>query len=391
MTPAAARARRPAAITPADDQGLVVRTWVGSRGLLVVVAVVVMAVKSRTLSQVAGNWDVQHFMSIARNGYADRLEMAFFPGLPALMHGGALLGMPMEVTGVLVAAICSALAAWALFRIGGTVPACLWLIAPTAVFTTVGYTEAPFCAAAFWSWERARADRWWPSALLAAVACTFRVSGLFLIGALAVMALVGDGPTTRRGSSRSRRPVQVVNRLSTLLLPTAVLAAYGVWLHHLTGSWTAWSQARTQGWGRGFTTPLETLRNTLPATHIDTWRSVYGNGAAGVAIMFRLELASMVIGILVVVWCLVRQRWASAAWVAVQLVAFSIGHWFMSVNRATLLWFPLFVALAEVTRGPSRPPGLVLLWRGIIGVLVAVDLAVMGWWGWLFFTGGWAS
>ena len=68
-----------------------------------------------------------------------------------------------------------------------------WLFAPTAVFTVVPYTESLFCAAAFWAWERARADQWWAVALLAAAACTLRVSGLFLVGALFVLIL-----TTRR-------------------------------------------------------------------------------------------------------------------------------------------------------------------------------------------------
>jgi putative membrane protein len=347
----------------------------------------------RTFSQVTGNWDVQHYMSIARNGYADPLEMAFFPGLPALLKGGSFLGIPMEVTGVLLGLIGSALAAWALFRIGGMLPACLWLIAPATVFTMVGYTEAPFCAAAFWAWERARAGRWWAAALLAGLACTFRVSGLFLIGALAVLAVLGDRDEGRPTSqaARRRRLIDVVNRLSTLLVPTAVLVAFVVWLHRLTGSWTAWSQAQTNGWRRGFTTPAETLRHTLPATHADTWRSLYGAGASGVAVVFRLELVSVALGVLVFVYCLVGRRWASASWVGIQVVAFSIGYWYMSVNRATLLWFPLFVALAEVTRGPSKPPGLVLLWRGIMGIVIAIDLAVMVWWGWRFFTGGWAS
>ncbi|EGY77617.1 mannosyltransferase family protein [Cutibacterium avidum] len=379
--------------TPADDGRLVAQTWLGSRAILFIVAVVGMAGYHRTFSQVTGNWDVQHFMSIARNGYADPLEMAFFPGLPALLKVGSLIGLPMEVTGVLLGLVGSALAAWALFRIGGTVPACLWLIAPTAVFTVVGYTESPFCAAAFWSWERARAGKWWPAALLAGLACTFRVSGLFLVGALAVMAVLGDGDQRRPTSqaARRRRNTEIVNRLSTLLVPAAVLVAFAVWLHRLTGSWTAWSQAQTKGWGRGFTTPVETLRHTLPATHPETWEATYGSGAAGVAIVFRLELVSVVLGILVFIYCLIRRRWASAAWVGIQVVAFSIGYWYMSVNRATLLWFPLFVALAELTRGPSKPPGLVLLWRGIMGIVVVVDLAVVVWWGWRFFTGGWAS
>ena len=86
--------------------------------------------------------------------------MAFFPGLPMLLRAGTWLGLPVEITGVLLAAVGSAAAAAALLRLGGPWAAVAWLFAPTAVFTTVPYTEALFCAAAFWAWERARADRW---------------------------------------------------------------------------------------------------------------------------------------------------------------------------------------------------------------------------------------
>ena len=97
--------------TPADDGRLVAQTWLGSRAILFIVAVVGMAGYHRTFSQVTGNWDVQHFMSIARNGYADPLEMAFFPGLPALLKVGSLIGLPMEVTGVLLGLVGSVSAA----------------------------------------------------------------------------------------------------------------------------------------------------------------------------------------------------------------------------------------------------------------------------------------
>ena len=133
------------------------------------------------------------------------------------------------------------------------------------------------------------------------------------------------------------------------------------------------------------------MRHTLPATRPETWQSTYGAGATGVAIVFRLELVSVALGVVVFLYCLIRCRWASASWVGIQVVAFSIGYWYMSVNRATLLWFPLFVALAEASRGPSKPPGLVLLWRGITSIIVAADFAVMVWWSWRFFTGGWTS
>ncbi|WP_114046359.1 hypothetical protein [Acidipropionibacterium virtanenii] len=384
---------------PADDAKLVAATWAGSRLLLAAILAAIV-VSGHGLRAALGNWDVRHFITISRHWYADPLEMAFFPGLPAVMAGGARIGLAPEITGAVLALVCSGVAAAALYRIGGTVPTCLWLIAPTAVFTTVGYTEAPFCAAAFWAWERARAGRWWQAAGLAALACTFRVSGLFLVGALAVMAVVGDGQwrdgrgrdgRTRKARAPKRGLRAGVERIAPLLLPALVLVAYVVYLHGLTGSWTAWFQAQDRGWGRGFTTPQESLANTLPATRTDTWRATYGADAGIVAMLFKLEIVSMLVGVATTVYCLVRRRWASAAWVGVQVIAFSIGHWFMSVNRAVLLWFPLFIALAELTRGPGRPVGLKLLWRGIVAVLVLADLAVMGWWGWLFFTGRWAS
>ena len=68
----------------------------------------------------------------------------------------ALPGPCAAITAV-VALICSALAAAALHRLGGPIAAVVWLLAPTTVFTMVPYTEAPFCAAAFWAWERAKA------------------------------------------------------------------------------------------------------------------------------------------------------------------------------------------------------------------------------------------
>ena len=108
-------------------------------------------------------WDVEHFTNLAMNGYLGRPDgtlMAFFPGLPALLRVGLELGLPIYLTGVIISAICSYLAATALARLGGPVAAVAWLFAPTAVFTIVPYTEALFCAAAFWAWERARADKW---------------------------------------------------------------------------------------------------------------------------------------------------------------------------------------------------------------------------------------
>ena len=117
------------------------------------------------------NWDVRHFENLATNGYLGKPDgtlMAFFPGLPGLLALGLTVGIPIQVTGVVLSLAGSAVAAAALLRLGGPWAAVAWLFAPTAVFTVVPYTESLFCAAAFWAWERARADRWAAAAMLAA-------------------------------------------------------------------------------------------------------------------------------------------------------------------------------------------------------------------------------
>ena len=358
---------------------LVVQAWVLSRGLIALVALLLAVVKGLDVVNQVSNWDVQHFVRLATGGYLAEPNgqlMAFFPGLPAILGSFARLGVPIWLTGLVLAAICSALAAAALVRLGGPWAAIGWLFAPTAVFTTVPYTESLFCAAAFWAWERARADKWAAAAVLAAAACTVRVSGLFLVGALVVMIL------TTRGVSWLTR----LKRAAWLLVPVAVLVVFATYLWTLTGSWTAWYHAQSTGWVRQLTWPWQSLLNTIPAI----LPGAYADHPWW-AVVFRAEVASMLLGVVVTVYCLVRRRWAEASWVGVQVLAFSLSYWFFSVNRAILLWFPLWIMLAEW--GTWRPRAAVarVVHRGLVVLVGAFMVGSMLFWSWLFFTGHWAS
>ena len=368
-------ARRGSALTGARGRDLVVQTWIVTRGLLLLTALWVVLGKKKAVTDDVSNWDAQHYYAIAVDGYADPTNRAFFPGLPAVLHAGSLAGLPMAFTGVMLAVVCSAFAAWALFRLGGAVAAGLWLVAPMTVFTVVPYTEAPFCAFAFWAWERARAGRWWQAGLLAAGACTFRISGVFLVGGLGLLAL------TLRGSSRDR-----IARLLPMLLPIAVVAAYVVYLHQTSGSWTAWYDAQRQGWTRGFADPLTSLRHTLDAAKGTSWP-----GRPLVATVFGFEVVSMAAGLITTVVCLVKRRWAEAGYVGVQVAVFATSYWFMSVSRAVLLWFPLFLLLAELMSWQPRTVGVRVVRTGLVAVAATASLVTSVFWAWLFFTGNWAS
>lgn len=355
-----------------DGARLVVQAWLGTRLVMAMVAVWVMIKDGRTLEQVLGNWDVAHFLSIAAVGYADQADIAFFPGWPLLLRLASGVGVSTLLIGTLIALVASGFAAAALYRMAGTATAIAWLLAPTAVFTMVPYTESVFCAAAFWAWERATARHWGQAAALAALAAGVRVSGVFLIGALAILAVTQAGSWLARG-----------RRLGWLVLPSMVVAAYGVYLFGLTGSWSAWYETQAAGWSRGFTMPWVSLQHTLEAIV----PGAYAEHPEWVWV-FRAELISMAVGLVVTIICLVKRRWAESFWVGIQVLAFSVSYWFMSVNRAVLLWFPLWMLIGRAAEGRGRRSGL----RGVvITVAVVVSVAIQAVWAWLFFTSRWAS
>jgi hypothetical protein len=359
-----------------EDIRLVVQTWLGSRLVIAMVAAWVAFTEHRRLSDQLGAWDVAHFLTIAREGYTNHDLIAFFPGWPLLIRlASSVPGTVPVLMGTGMALVASGFAAAALYRIGGAPAAITWLLAPAAVFTMVPYSEAAFCAAAFWAWERARAKHWTAAAVLAAVAMSMRVSGVFLIAALAILAL------TQAGSQKAKWA-----RVARLTFPAAVLGAYLLYLRLSLGSWTVWYDTQAKGWSRQFTWPWEALQHTIdaamPGGYVD---------AMGWAEMFRFELVSVAVGVLITVIMLFRKRWGESAWVGLQVLAFSFSYWFMSVNRAVLLWFPLWDVLGNgLAKGRGRrkltPARVTLNWA-----LAVLALAVQAWWAWRFFTGQWSS
>jgi hypothetical protein len=380
----------PAPVAPTSSPGrIVIQAWLVSRGLIVAVALLLAVVQHRTLSDMVSNWDVQHFARLADGGYfadPNGALMAFFPGWPLILWLFGQLGVPVAISGVVFSTACSAVAAAALYRLGGPWAAVAWLFAPTAVFTMVPYTESLFCALAFWAWERARTNHWLAAVTLTAVACTVRVSGLFLIIALLVMIFTTANPTGLK-----------LRRAALMLIPASVIGAFGTYLFALTGSWTAWYHAQATGWVRELTWPWQSFWNTIPAILPGAfpdhpwWPAV-----------FRGEMISMVVGVAVTIWCIVvslrarkspggpdRPLWGEASWVGIQVLAFSMSYWFFSVNRATLLWFPLWIMLGRWVVGPGKVSPLVH--KLLVAAAFTVEIALMVWWSWLFFTGQWAS
>ncbi|MFF8596609.1 mannosyltransferase family protein [Streptomyces sp. NPDC015220] len=303
-------------------------------------------------------WDWVHYRRIAQYGYFDPFpgmdpphdnRVAFFPGFPLVLRAVHTVVADWTVAGLLVSLVSGAVAVVALARIAGLESpdgarsgqraAAFLLASPAAVFLAAGYTESLFLAFALPAWLAAKRRHWPLAGLLGAAATTVRISGLFLAAAIAVELLLTLRPSARTGQADPG----VLRRLLPLgwcALPAVPAVAYTVYLHERTGDWQAWQHAEERGWYRDFHTPLEAFRNT--------WRNAFDHlQTTGYAVEFQLELVAMAVGVLLLAMLLFRRRWPEAVYVGLSLWALGTSYWYLSIPRATLLWWPLWTGLAR--------------------------------------------
>ena len=344
MTGAAVRAVRTARLQRDDAAALAV--WTASR-----VAVAVLSIGGAWLlsgaqaSSVEGflrrwdRWDVGLFRKVAEFGYQGRPEHyadegveAFFPGAPLVLRAVHLVVPDWTAAGLLMSLVAGALASVALGRLAvlegaPASRAVLYLVlSPYAVFLFAGYSEALFLALALWGWLCARQEHWVAAGLLVAAASTVRISGLFLACGLVVHHLV-----VRRGRLRADSAV--------LLAPFAAVGAYFAYLWVLTGDPLRWFSAQEVGWGRRTTPPWEALATTVRA-------AFDGSQGAEYAWSFRGEILAVAVGVVLTVVLVRRRSWGEATYVGLSVGALATSTYYLSVGRATLLWWPLFVLLA---------------------------------------------
>src|SRR4051812_19251313 len=297
----------------ADADSSALTTWLASRVAVAILAVATLWTvtdgRARDVrSWVSGwdHWDTGLFVKVARYGYQGYPEhyrdhgiVAFFPGEPLALRAVHLVVRNWIASGLLISAVGAAVACVALARLaaldagrvaGLRAPRFL-VLSPYAVFLFAVYSESLFLALALPAWLSARRGRWVLAGTLGAGAGLVRVTGLFLAAALVIQWLVEPG-----GERRWRD-------LLPLSLPFASVAAYVVYLHHISSDWLAWPHAQRDNWGRSLTAPWTALHTTWNAA------TAAGQGAA-YSWSFRAEVIAMAVGVVLSVLLAVRRRWA---------------------------------------------------------------------------------
>lgn len=165
-----------------------------------------------TLAEALTQWDVAHYVDIARYGYfrqdsysapsADVYEkrLAFFPGLPGLMwlvH--TITGIEIPTAGWLLTFGFGIFMTVGMIRLaqrlefgrsGQLLAVLLLLGAPMAVTFNMIYTEAPFIGLSLWALVAMLDRRWVLAGVLVFLAGLFRLTAIDLVFAFAVMVAI---------------------------------------------------------------------------------------------------------------------------------------------------------------------------------------------------------
>jgi hypothetical protein len=324
------------------------------------------------------HWDAILLRNIAQYGYFGPHTVAnntaFFPGYPVALAAGHLLLRNWVLSELVVSGVAGCFAVVALARLAGGNRAVLYLLTtPAAIFLMVGYAEALFLALAIPAWHAAARGRWWRAALLAGLAGLVRPDALFLIPALAIMALTGyRGP-----GNWPRAAPTVAGRLANAAKACCALAgpaAYESYLWVHTGSPLAWSAALRKGWDLHLSTPFQDLRVTW-------WAAFQHAFSASTAFEFQLEFGALAAIAVATLAFACWRRWPQAAYCGLALIALGTSTWVQTAPRTLLLLFPVWIGLATLE---SRPPWLRYAYFGVSGPLTVV-LAM------LFLSGQWAG
>jgi mannosyltransferase PIG-V len=316
-------------------------------------------------------WDAQHYLYLASNGYSASGEarnlIAFFPLYPALIAAISAVGLPVRTAALLISNVAGVVAAILLYEVArrdtneaaGFRAAAFFTVFPTAYFLLVGYTEALFCALAFGAVLAARRRRWLEAGLLGGLAAAARLTGLALLPFL-VFEVFAARRSLKRVWDGIIPPLLIalgfVCYLATNWLvlnhPFAFVAVQrDHWSHRLSVPWVGFAEAiRGVGW-------------RIP------WQKITVGGgeiAGGIAAYATTTLS----------WLRLRPSDAIYATVLTAMVTF-LPFW-LSIPRYLLALYPLFLLVGRITRR--------WIYLGMVG-LSFVGLVIFGL---AFSQGSWA-
>lgn len=297
-------------------------------------------------------WDAQHYVNIAKHGYAAlteggrHLQIVFFPLYPYLTKLFSFIFQDYIVSALVVSNLSYAAAAYYLYKLvkldfekeDAYRTVIYFSVFPTAYFLHAAYTESLFLALTISSFYYARNGNWAFSGVLGMLAAATRITGIILVAVLLIEYL-----SQKNFKVRNIRP-----DIIWIGVIGAGLLAYLILNYVITGDPLYFLEIQRGHWNKKLDFPYEGF--------INAWNIMTGNFTLNVdtpsARMLGgpAEIIFALLGLSLTIYGFFRIRlsyclYALATWVIVT----STGFW-LSIPRYTLSMFPIFIAMALLGR-----------------------------------------
>lgn len=346
--------------------------FVAAKLLVFALGYTVTAVNGGSALDMFSRWDASNYASIAKFGYVNSGEQAyyivFFPLYPLLIRAFTWDFAYINLTELVVANICSFIAAFYLYKLaklefgdGAAVKAVLFLsVFPTAYFLSAPYTEGLFFALIIACFYYARLGKWAVAGSLSFFASLTRLAGLVLLPALLVEYFhqVGWKPKKIRLDV-----VFVFSALAGFLVYLAInntvtgdpLTFMSIEASHYNNRFDPISGLQSAWWWATNKPPTDGI--TIGSAPIAF--GVFGLVMMGIAVWKRFRPSYIVYMFL--------------AWgVAVST------SWWISVPRYIMAMFPVFLALAVLTK--RKAVNAVIVAFSVAWLCFFTVLFALGWW-----------
>lgn len=306
-----------------------------------------------TLFTHMSKWDGGWYFGVLNGLYADPTSAAsvFYPLFPLLVSVAQLVtfhAVDVLALGLVVNTLSLWLALVALFHIVGFFApkkygwwaVGFFLASPTAMFLHMFYSEAVFCAVAFWAYLFALRRQWGLMGSLLAVSTATRLPALLVVGLC--------GLEFMRAHGWSLKKIVNPNALWFLLAPVGFIA-YGTYLHIVRGDFLAMLHGYnlTNDWSYHVFDPNIVYTILREAYHVALFIFGAESFRHGMVIASALPVTGLAILLAASLYCLMRVKDKGiplGIFGLVAIVFFTINSNTISVHRYLLPCLTIYIA-----------------------------------------------
>jgi hypothetical protein len=315
-------------------------------------------------------WDGQHYLDIARDGYRSSgdapLLLVFYPLYPTLIQLTNYIVHDVLYSAFLVSTTASFALAVVFRRLAALdFKANAWnsvwflFIFPTSFFLHIDYTESLLLALVAGAFLAARHSNWPVAGVLGMLASLTHGNGILMLPALGVEAII---------SMRRARRWQY-QTLWLGLIPFGLLAYF--WINYrVTGNPFDFMLVESSHWSQNLVPPWDGLGGTIG---VMLNYGPHHSQMIGVQVLLYMMLALAA--------CIYSLFWlplSYSIWSITNWLLFASASWDLSGPRYILVIFPIFMMLAEIARN-RLCFGLITIWSLIWLGFFASQFAVGHW------------